>query len=113
MQKTEIMGLCVSLNQIQPTEVFSANITHNLAKMADAAGIYQHLWHPDQLGIKKAKELIEPLTEGLRKMRADPVHYMQFDAKNGWGTYRDFVPWIEEYLEACKENPEAEVTAHG
>jgi len=26
---------------------------------------------------------------------------------NGWGLYEDFVPWIERYLAACEEYPEA------
>ena len=27
-------------------ELFSSNITHNLSKMAEEAGIYTALWHP-------------------------------------------------------------------
>lgn len=94
----------------QFNEVYWANITHNLGKMADAAGIYQHLWRPEELGIILAKDLIEPLTEGLKKMKADPDHYKQFNASNGWGLYEHFIPWIEKYLEACKQYPEAEIS---
>lgn len=88
-------------------EVYWANITHNLGQMANAAGIYEHLWRPEEIGITKAGELIEPLTEGLNKMKADPEHYKQFNASNGWGMYVHFIPWIEKYLQACKENPDA------
>ncbi len=106
------MGLNVCLTALRPMEVYSANITHNLNKMAEEVRIYYALWRPDEIGITKASELIRPLSEGLQKMKADPDHYKQFDAKNGWGTYEDFVPWIERYLEACKQNPDATVEAN-
>ena len=54
------------------TEVYSANITHNLNKMADAAGIYKHLWQPTENGIIYAEQLIAPLTEGLANLRGQP-----------------------------------------
>ena len=92
-----------------PIEVFSANITHNLGAMAAKGGIYNHLWRPKEIGIVKAKELIEPLTNAIIDMKACPEYYMQFNADNGWGVYADFVPWIEEYLKACIEYPEADI----
>lgn len=91
-------------------EVYWANITHNLAGMADAAGIYQHLWRPEELGIKKAGELIEPLTAGLSKLKSSPDHYKQFNPKSGWGDYAGLVDWVERYLTACKENPEGDIS---
>lgn len=94
----------------QFNQVYSANITHNLAKMAEAAGIYKHLWRPEELGIILARDLIEPLTEGLNKMKADPDYYKQFNASNGWGLYEHFIPWIGEYLGACMQYPEAEIS---
>lgn len=90
-------------------EFYSGNITHNLNKMADAAGIYQALWRPEELGITQAKDLVPIIEEGLSKLKADPEHYKQFNASNGWGMYEHFVPFVEEYLEACKEHPEATV----
>jgi hypothetical protein len=88
-------------------EVYWANITHNLNRMATAAGIYEALWRPEEIGITKAGQLIEPITEGLNKMRAAPGHYRQFNASNGWGTYDQFIPWIEKYLQACKDYPDS------
>jgi hypothetical protein len=93
----------------RPTEVYWRNITHNLGPMAKESGIYQHLWRPEELGITTAQELIEPLTEGLAKLKADPDHYSEFNAANGWGLYEHFVPFVESYLEACKENPDAKI----
>ena len=88
-------------------EVFNANITHNLGLMAEKAGIYKHLWRPEEGGISKAATLIAPLKKAITDMKARPEYYEQFNADNGWGTYKDFVPWIEEYLRACIEYPEA------
>lgn len=66
-------------------EVFSANITHNLGQMADAAGIYGCLWRPEECGITTAGEMVEPLRRGLARLRADPEGFSAFNAKNGWG----------------------------
>jgi len=103
------MSLDVYLEVVRPAEVYSANITHNLGKMADAAGIYQHLWRPEELGITTASELIEPLREGLAKLKADPEKFEAFNASNGWGKYEYFVPFVERYLRACEEYPGATV----
>ena len=105
------MSLDVYLT-VLPTEpecVFSANITHNLGAMAEEAGIYQHCWHPEKIGIRKAGQLIQPLTTAIQQMRADPNRYKRHDAPNGWGLYVNFLPWRETYLEACIINPNAYV----
>lgn len=104
------MSLDVYLEAVRKTEVYSANITHNLNEMADEAGIYYCLWRPEEIGITKAEQLIEPLKNGLKLMKDDPERFKKFDADNGWGTYEQFIPWIENYLKACEENPDAEVS---
>jgi hypothetical protein len=103
------MSLDFTLKRVQPVEVFSSNITHNLTIMAEAAGIYQCLWRPEELGIKQAGELVGPLGVGLTKLVSDPEHFRQFDSPNGWGTYDNFVRFVQEVLRACIENPDAEV----
>ena len=103
------MSLDVSLMLTKPTEVYSANITHNLTKMAEAAGIYMHLWRPDELGIKEAGELIEPLRAGLELLKSDSERFRAYDAPNGWGRYEHFVPFVAKYLAACEETPGAAV----
>lgn len=90
-------------------EFYDSNITHNLGKMAAEAGIYEYLWRPEEKNIKLAKELIEPLSIGLEDLKSNPEHYEQFNSPNGWGMYEHFVPFVEKYLEACKEYPNAEV----
>lgn len=91
-------------------ETYSANITHNLGKMADEAGIYKHLWRPEEIGITKARQLIEPLAIGLSLMKREPERFRALNPPNGWGSYYDFVPWIEDYLEACCRWPESEIS---
>lgn len=95
----------------EPIEVFEANITHNLNRMADAAGIYDCVWRPEEHGITHAKQLIEPLTAGLAMLKQNPVIFAEYNPKNGWGDYDGLVRWVSEYLNACVENPDAMVRA--
>ncbi len=94
-------------DSLEKIALFDANITHNLNKMADEAGIYKYVWRPEELNIECANDLIEPLRAGIAKMEADPDHYKTFDAENGWGTYSDFLPWLRKYLAACEQYPGA------
>jgi hypothetical protein len=110
-------------------EVYSANITHNLGKMASEAGLYEALWRPHRLkpgydipeddykaeweyeeaNPVRAHEIIEIIEKGLADMKDRPKHYEKFNSPNGWGLYKHFVPFIEKYLAALKEFPEAQV----
>ncbi len=94
---------------VEDQEVFDTNITHNLGKMADAAGIYEALWKPEEISATKAKDIVELVRAGLNQLKEKPEHFKQFSAENGWGTYEQFVPWVEKYLEALERYPEAEI----
>lgn len=98
---------------IEDEELYSTNITHNLIAMADEAGIYKALWHPEELGITTAGRLIPIFEMAIVDMKARPDFYKKLNPANGWGSYNVFIPWIAEYLQACKENPEALVRASG
>ena len=91
-------------------EVYSANITHNLGKMAGAAGLYDALWRPDEHGMGKARQLVEPLRAGLKKLRDDPDTFRAHNPANGWGNYEGLVTFTEGLLNACEANPNAEVS---
>lgn len=91
-------------------EVYGANITHNLTLMAREAELYHYLWHPEKLNITKAAQLIPGLRIGLAALRADPNRFRQFNPENGWGTYEGLVKFVEKYLAACEEYPDAEVS---
>ena len=101
------MSLDVTLRK----EVYTANITHNLGKMAESAGIYKALWRPEEEGYYYARDLIEPLTKGLALLTSDPERFKAFNSPNGWGMYEHFVPFVAQYLEACAANPDATVEA--
>lgn len=90
-------------------EVFSANITHNLNRMAVEAEIYQHCWRPDEIGITHAKQLIEPLAAGLASLEKEPDLFKKFNPANGWGDYHGFLAFVRAYLRACRDYPAAEV----
>lgn len=106
------MSLDLTFYAVRKIQVFETNITHNLNKMAEEAGIYEVLWRPEEIGISKAEQMIDLLEKGIQKMESDPEHFKTFDSPNGWGTYKNFLPWCKEVLEACKENPDAEVEAY-
>ena len=103
------MSLDVYLREVRLTTIYDANITHNLNSMADEAGIYKHLWRPEEIGITKAAQLIEPLREGLALLNSDPIRFEKHSALNGWGMYEHFLSFVESYLAACEENPNASV----
>lgn len=134
------MSLDVSLNRIkyvsydmetftpENEQLYWANITHNLGKMADEAGIYEALWRPyrlhkdykhfdiyeDEIDFEQsvtiyAKDIIDIVEKGLKKLIDKPDYYSKFNSPNGWGTYENFVPWIKKYLEALKEYPESKI----
>ena len=110
------MSLDVYLNTSQCPECgrhdepFNRNITHNLGRMAEAAGLYKAIWRPEELGINTAGALIAILRDGLKLLQDDPPIFRCFNPSNGWGTYEDLVTFVGEYLQACKENPDAMVT---
>ncbi len=103
---------CGECGHIRPVSncLFDANITHNLGEMATAAGIYKYLWRPDECNIKTARDLIAPLRQGIAYLKSDPEAFKRYDSPNGWGSYVDFVPWLERYLDACEQYPDAEIS---
>ena len=100
----------VAYNEEATDEVYSSNITHNLNKMAEAAGIYSALWTPDLVGIEKAVQLIAPLAEGLTTLLGDPDGFKKLDPPNGWGDYGLLVEFTRAYLKACIDYPDATVS---
>jgi hypothetical protein len=87
----------------------SFNITHNLGKMAEAAGLYESVWRPDEYGIEFACQMIGTLESGLEKLEADPDKYKAYNPPNGWGSYEGLCKVLREYLEVCRKHPNAEI----
>lgn len=96
-----------SHEKIERDILYSSNITHNLNAMADEAGIYEACWRPEEIGATKAKDIIESLSLAIDLMEKDPKRFKKFNSPNGWGTYDKFLRFVKDYLDACKNNPDA------
>lgn len=91
---------------------WDGNITHNLTTMAGKAGLYYWLWRPEEKGVEKAADMIEPLERGLRRLIRDRKDLEQYNPENGWGDYDCLLRFTMEALRACVENPDAKVEAN-
>lgn len=103
------MSLDVWLEDENDCTVFDYNITHNLNRMAEAAGLYFVLWRPEEINATQAKHITKALEEGLVELVSSPDKYKEYNPDNGWGTYEGLVNFVMEYLRACTANPEAEI----
>jgi hypothetical protein len=107
------LSLCPTCGQkhdsLPHEELFTANITHNLIGMAEQAGLYQPIWNPEEYdyGVKSAKDLIVPLTEGLERLLNEPRLFKELNPLNGWGTYETLTRTAMQYLAACVKYPDA------
>lgn len=101
------MSLDITLMVTKPVEVHNTNITHNLGRMAEAANLYKPLWRPEELCIQWAYELTPLLEEGIALLESDPEQFQQYNPENGWGSYDGFVAALKTLLQACQENPDA------
>lgn len=54
--------------------VYERNMTHNLANMAAAAGVYEALWRPEEIGITKAIDLILPVSADSQHSKLIPLN---------------------------------------
>ena len=90
-------------------ESYSANITHNLAPMWREAGCYEALY--ESAG-KTAAEILPALRRALVELSTQPSKYKALDSPNGWGKWRDALPWLAELTEACENDPEHIVRIH-
>ena len=88
-------------------ELYSRNITHNVGRMAQEAGIYKCLWRPEEIGITHAKQIIPLLERGVALLATEKGRFEKFNSPNGWGLWEHFLPFCADYLQACRDNPEA------
>ncbi len=102
------MSLSVYIKKKEWVNVYDANVTHNLTEMASKAGLYEPLWRPEEIftGDIFAKDLIPSLERGLQELKSDPNKFKKYNPKNGWGNYEGLVKFTENYLQACKEDPD-------
>lgn len=89
--------------------VYSANITHNLNRMALEIGVYEYLWRGDENGIEFAAQLIPILEKAVDDAKENKSKLRQLEPSNGWGRYEDFIHFLECTLKAAKEDLHAKV----
>jgi len=87
----------------------SFDITHNLADMAGACGLYSILWRGDEHGITRAGQMIGALQNGRSQLLAEPDKFRKLNSPNGWGKYDDFFRFVGDVLEHCEANPDDSV----
>jgi hypothetical protein len=98
-------------------EFFNGGTTHNLIEMAEKAHLYNAIWRPyrsfniaeeDEYKAEiHAEDLVEKLQKGFELLKSNPQYYKSFNSPNGWGTYDNFIIFVENYLNACKKYPKA------
>lgn len=110
-------------------QVYWANITHNLGKMAHHAGIYEALWRPytlhpeyvkkenhqEEYDFKESTEILacqiaEPIKVGLERLVNGRKTFERFNPENGWGSWDGLVKFCKQYLDALIEFPNSIVT---
>lgn len=101
------MSLDVYLEDESGKRLYSRNITHNLGVMAREAGIYECLWRPDEHGITHARQIIEPLATGVALLATQKARFEALNSPNGWGLWEHFLPFCCDYLQACRDHPDA------
>ena len=104
------ISFTMSYDDGESYQVFDANITNNLHGMANEAGIGDILWYPHRVGVERAGQMVDKLSAGIELMKSDPLRFEAFNASNGWGTRKQFVPWLEELLVAAQRYPNASIS---
>lgn len=99
----------------ETAEVWSGNITYNLGRMArqltwgKRPSLYDVLWNPVEHHCLVARDIIPFLKEALYRLKFDPEYYKRFNPPNGWGTYEVLVDFVQSYLMACRQFPDATI----
>lgn len=113
-------------------QVYWGNITHNLAKMANEAGLYDALWRPFKLldnykleyeeivkdyeydfeenNIVRAKDISTQVQIGLNNLINNKKSLTKFNPDNGFGDYQGLIKLVKEYLVELLSHPDAIIT---
>lgn len=111
LHRTVICEHCGEVVRSAPCEaVYSANITHNLGKMAQAVDLYKPLWRPEEIGVTTAGQLIPLLEVGFDRLAKEVDELEKLNPPNGWGDHRGLLGFVGRYLSACREYPTATIT---
>jgi hypothetical protein len=89
--------------------VFDKDLTANLLTMAREADLEQAIWNPEIIGAFQAGDVLPHLIKGVKELIGDSEKYQQYNPSNGWGTYFTLVVFVQRYIAACLNNPEAQI----
>lgn len=103
------MSLDIAFTVYQLVPLVELNITHNLAPMAKALGIYTYLWHPEKKNLVFAHELTNIIDDAIIEMKSNPDKYKTYDSANGWGVYDDFLNFLEKLRIASIQFPDSRI----
>jgi hypothetical protein len=99
------MSLDINLQAVRTVNVFYLNVPTCYKPIAEKVGIQTYIWKPEELGISKAEQLINPLRIGLQLLESVPGRVGVAQE-----TLDDFVECVRKYLAACEQNPDAEIS---
>lgn len=71
--------------------------------------LYKLLWEHEKHNVTHATHMISPLKHAAFLMISDDEKYAKHHTKEEWVTYRRFIKFIEDYLNACLKNPKAKI----
>ncbi len=93
---------CEHCGHVETTD--SLNITYNLAPMwYEAFPISDQMIDIDEMPGEEAEVI---LTLVLNSLKNFPDRFIAINPTNGWGSYEDFVKYIEKLIAICKEHPD-------
>lgn len=82
------------------------NFTHNVTGMWSLIGVYDALYMSNG---DVAGKHIEALERGVKFMLDHPDECRKHNAPNGWGTYEQALPWLQEVLDGFRKHPKATI----
>lgn len=97
------------LDVIRPTVAFSCPIPDDFEALASAAGLGQILYHPYQLSITVAGDMIPLLQSGLDQLldASRRAEFQLLEPAEGWGPLEALTELVGRLLLACQDNPGA------
>ena len=97
-----VIKSCEHCGQSQTTD--SLNMTYNLWPMwAEIFPGAEQMCDIDDMSGDEAEPYLKI---ALRRLNKNSEKFKAFNPANGWGTYEDFVKYIENLIKLCKEYPD-------
>lgn len=86
--------------------IWEGALTHNLAAMARACGLWEPMWGSAGKE-REASQVVEPIEQGLKRLRASQARLRKLEPSNGWGRWEDLEAVAVELLRQARAQPGA------